>query len=209
VSKEASGKLADVTGKDVAIDPSEHYDGWATTYDRDLLEEYGYSAPRIAAEALASVLPDRAGLILDVGCGTGLVAKELASKGFNRIEGVDVSQGMLAEAEKTGLYARLILADAEADGPGMPDHYDAVISVGSFGLGHMGPEAMAGLASAAKPGGAVVIFMNAEPFADQDYMATIRSMEADGLWKVEAITDHNYMDALDRPGKLILARRVG
>ena len=209
MSKEAAGKLADVTGKDVAIDPAEHYDGWASTYDRDLLEEYGYSAPRIAAEALARAVPDRAALILDVGCGTGLVAKELVSHGFSRIEGVDVSEGMLAEAEKSGLYARLILADAEADGPGTPDHYDAVISVGSFGLGHMGPEAMAGLARAAKPGGAVLIFMNAEPFAEQDYMATIHAMEADGLWRVETISDHNYMDALDRPGKLIQARRIG
>ena len=204
----AQGRLADVTGKAVSIDPAEHYDGWAASYDRDLLQEYGYSAPRIAAEALAGVLPDRDALILDVGCGTGLAGRELARLGFSRFVGVDVSSGMLAEAGKTGLYQRLVCVDAEAEGPGEEGAYDAVISVGSFGLGHMGPEAMAALARSARTGGPVVIFMNAEPFADQDYAAAISRMEAEGLWQVTGITGHNYMEALDRPGKLIVAHRV-
>lgn len=208
MAKFLEGRLADVSGKAVNIDPATHYDGWAASYDKDLLEEYGYSAPRIAAEALDRVLPDRNAVILDVGCGTGLVGKELANRGFSRFVGVDVSPGMLAEAEKTGLYEELILADAEAEGPGAQDAYDAVISVGSFGLGHLGPEAMAGLARCARPGGPVVIFMNAEPFADQDYAGTISAMKAEGLWNVTGISDHNYMDALNRPGKLIVANRA-
>lgn len=197
-----------MTGKAVSIDPAEHYDSWAASYDKDLLEDYGYSAPRIASEALAVILPDRNAVILDVGCGTGLVGKELARYGFTRFIGVDVSPGMLAEAGKTGLYERLVRVDAEAEGPGAPDAHDAVISVGSFGLGHMGPDAMAGLVKCAKQGAPVVIFMNAEPFVDQDYPATVSAMEEDGVWRVVSITNHNYMDALDRPGKLIVARRV-
>lgn len=208
MSGTAKGRLADVTGKAVSIDPAEHYDGWAPSYDRDLLDEYGYSAPRIAADALAGILPDRNALILDVGCGTGLVGKALADHGFSRFVGVDVSAGMLAEAEKTGLYERLVCVDAEAEGPGETGASDAVISVGSFGLGHLGPEALTGLARCAKSGGPVVIFMNAEPFEDQDYAATISAMERDGVWRVASITGHNYMDALNRPGKLIVAHRV-
>ena len=197
-----------MTGKAVSIDPAKHYDGWASNYDKDLLKEYGYSAPRIAADALAGILPDWNALILDVGCGTGLVGKELAGHGYKRFIGVDVSAGMLAEAERTGLYERLVHVDAEIEGPGETDACEAVISVGSFGLGHMGPEAMTGLARCAKSGGPVVIFMNAEPFGDQDYAAAMSGMERDGVWRVASITDHNYMDALNRPGKLIVAHRV-
>ncbi|MDJ0608565.1 MAG: methyltransferase domain-containing protein [Kiloniellales bacterium] len=205
--KAPRGKLADVSGKDVSIDPAEHYDAWADSYDRDLLQEYGYRAHRIAAKALSDLLPDGAARIIDVGCGTGLVGLELAKLGYGRLEGVDISEGMLAEAAKTGVYQELIRQDAEKAPAPEQGVYDAVISVGSFGLGHLGPEAFPNLVSLARPGAPVVIFMNAEPYVDQDYARHVADLERDGVWVVTRIEDHNYMDALERPGKLILARR--
>ena len=41
MTKKAEGKLAQVTGKDVSIDPASHYDDWAESYNHDLLSEYG------------------------------------------------------------------------------------------------------------------------------------------------------------------------
>ena len=207
MSKTPRGKLADVSGKDVSIDPAEHYDAWAADYDRDLLEEYGYRAPRIAVQALSELLPDTTARIIDVGCGTGLVGLELAKRGYDRLEGVDISQRMLAEAAKTGVYRELIRQDAEKEPAPEQGAYDAVISVGSFGLGHLGPEAFPKLIGLARPGAPVVIFMNAEPYVDQDYDRHVRDLERDGTWIVTRVEDHNYMDALERPGKLILALR--
>jgi SAM-dependent methyltransferase len=207
MARQPQGKLADVSGKHVSIDPQEHYDNWADTYDRDLLDEYGYSAHRIATRALADLAPDKDISIIDVGCGTGLVGLELVKHGFSNIDGVDISRQMMAKAEATGVYRDLIWQNVE-ETPVIDDGaYDAVICAGSFGIGHMGPEAIPNLISMAAPGKPVIIFMNAEPFVDEDYPSHISQLETRGIWTVDRIEDHNYMDALDRPGKLIIAHR--
>ncbi len=80
--------------------------------------------------------------ILDVGCGTGRHAIELARRGF-KVTGVDLSEGMLAEARRhaadAGVQITLIHADAARWRPGRrPDaaRFDAVICLceGAFGL---------------------------------------------------------------------------
>ncbi|MFT5116413.1 MAG: SAM-dependent methyltransferase [Parasphingorhabdus sp.] len=208
MSKAPQGKLAQVTGKNVSIDPAEHYDDWAARYNDDLLNEYGYTAHKLATLALTRMLQDKSASIIDVGCGTGLVGLELAESGFKTIDGIDISKNMLAEAEKINVYRSLLWQDAEKDSVIDDGAYNAVISAGSFGKGHMGPDALGSLISMAVPNGLVVIFMNAEPFGDEDYASHIRQLEEGNKWVVVRIEDHNYMEALDRPGKLIIARRV-
>ena len=208
MSKKPQGRLADVSGKDVTITPAEHYDGWAKSYNDDLLNEYGYSAHKIASSALSDIVTDRQASIIDVGCGTGLVGLELVEAGFANVDGIDISKNMLAEADETGIYRKLIWQDVEKDAVIADGAYDAVISVGSFGIGHMGPQAFGDLVRMASPGSPVVIFMNAEPFVDENYAEHIKALEQNNIWTVERIEDHNYMDALDRPGKLIIARRA-
>ena len=78
------------------------YDDWAQTYDEDL-DTLGYVAPQNAVALLADLLPDRESLILDAGCGTGLVGAYLQQAGYGRLHGSDYSPEMLAEAEKRGI----------------------------------------------------------------------------------------------------------
>jgi len=205
--KQAEGKLAQVTGKDVSINPADHYNAWAETYEHDLLGQYGYRAHRIAARAFADLITDRSAAIIDVGCGTGLVGLELQKFGFAHIDGVDISEKMLDQAQATGIYHKLILEDAEETSSVPRVSYAGAICVGSFGVGHLGPQAVGQLISMAKPEAPIVIFMNAEPYIDEDYEMHLRSLEHDGVWKILRIEDHNYMDALERPGKLIVALR--
>ena len=82
--------------------------------------------------------------ILDVGCGTGRHAIELARRGFE-VTGVDISEGMLAEAEKAssaaGVAVRLIQCDATMF---VPDQlYDAALCLceGAIGLLSMDEDA--------------------------------------------------------------------
>ena len=52
--------------------------------------------------------------ILDMGCGTGRHAIELARRGY-RVTGVDISSGMLAEAEKAAREAEVKITWVHAD----------------------------------------------------------------------------------------------
>ena len=85
--------------------------------------------------------------------------------------------------------------------------YSAVICVGSFGIGHLGPIALEDLIKMVHPDGLIEIFTNAEPFEIKDYQTRITALQKQGLWTVQQIEDRNYMTKLTRPGKLIVARR--
>ena len=206
--KQPEGKLAQVTGNEVHIDPELHYDDWADSYDKELLGEYGYSAHEIGAKALAETQLSFDSPILDVGCGTGLAGLELSRLAYTVIDGLDVSAGMLEHARNQGIYRQLFQKRIGVDPLSELAGYKGVLCVGSFGLGHMEHKDIISLLDLAAANASIVIFMNAEPFYAQNYKATIERLSLDGLWKVEAIEDHNYMSKLERPGKLIVGRRV-
>lgn len=206
--KQPEGNLAQVTGNEVHIDPELHYDNWADSYDKELLEEYGYCAHEIGAKALAETQIPFDSPILDVGCGTGLAGVELSRFGYTKIDGLDVSAGMLERARNQGTYRQLFQKRIGVDNLSELPSYKGILCVGSFGLGHMEQEDIIRLIDLAAANASIVIFMNAEPFHSQNYEATIEHLSLDGLWRVEAIEDHNYMSELERPGKLIVGRRV-
>ena len=111
-------------------DSREIYEDWALTYEENLQEDYGYIAPSIAVDEFVKHCEDRDPRILDLACGTGLVGKELFARGFRTIDGLDYSPGMLAEADKKGIYGNLLVGDMTKplvlDGAS----YDAAIAVG-------------------------------------------------------------------------------
>ena len=68
--------------------------------------------------------------ILDVGTGTGFLARGLAAAG-HRLIGIDISPGMIALARRnvagSGTFVDLLVADAE-DPPFAPESFDAIVS---------------------------------------------------------------------------------
>ena len=75
--------------------------------------------------------------ILDIGCGTGRHAIELAKRGF-KVTGVDISSGMLTEAGKTASKAGVKVEFIQADATRFKSSksYDGAICLceGAFGL---------------------------------------------------------------------------
>ena len=87
------------------------FDDYAPRFERHLTEALGYKGPVLIFDALRRACvrqgrPFHFEHVLDLGCGTGLMAKALRGTAAE-IEGVDLSSRMLEKARQTGLYAGL------------------------------------------------------------------------------------------------------
>ncbi len=85
------------------------FDEFADTFDSKL-EELNYRAPELLGTALARHVDGKGLRILDAGCGTGLCAPHLRPLA-RKLEGIDLSEEMLALAKKRKLYDRLNKAE--------------------------------------------------------------------------------------------------
>ena len=91
------------------------FDQYAPKFDKTLINDLDYRGPEILLKAVlaarhAAGLPVHFKRALDLGCGTGLAAREFASL-VDEFVGVDLSPGMIERARATGLYARLEVTD--------------------------------------------------------------------------------------------------
>ena len=86
------------------------FDGYARRFDKELVTALGYRVPERVAEMIRQHSPTLDVSILDLGCGTGLLAAHLGQIGGEFV-GIDLSAGMIAKAEQRGLYTQLRQSD--------------------------------------------------------------------------------------------------
>ena len=160
-----------------SADHRDYYDKWAKTYDQDFAEETNYIYPSKICEILnrRSVAKDLT--IADIGCGTGLIGAELQDKKCS-IDGFDISGGMLEEARKKGVYRDLIRLDLknEKDYPSIL--YSAVVSCGTFTLGHLGPDVLKKMLKLCQDQALCVIGVNLEHFETLGFQSTFTNLQS-------------------------------
>ncbi|MDB5373983.1 MAG: hypothetical protein JWP04_2625, partial [Belnapia sp.] len=146
------------------------FDQFAPRFEAELVGALDYRTPALLAALLAEagVAPARALRVLDLGCGTGLSGAALAPYA-RRLEGLDLSPRMLAEARRRGIYDALHEADLLDWLPAQPPgQYDLVAAADVLNyLGALGP-ALAAMAAALAPGGLAAFSVEAAagaPFA--------------------------------------------
>jgi trans-aconitate methyltransferase len=162
-------------------DAVELYRDWAAEYDHDVFDVLGFTGTARVADLLAEHLPDRAAPIVDLGCGTGAAGVRLAAHGFTTVDGIDISADMVALAQRRGVYRALVVADLTADRAGQAGDREATryagsVSAGTFTSGHVGPDAVPGIASMFRPG-AVIAWV----VADAMWPDVERSLRAAGF----------------------------
>ena len=95
---------------------------WARTPGHDAYWHY--------REAFFALLPAAAGSVLEVGCGEGRVARDLAARGY-RVTGLDASATLVAAAAERDPGGRYAVGAAEAL-PFADDSFDLVVAYNSL-----------------------------------------------------------------------------
>lgn len=106
-----------------------YWDADAATYDRDPSHYPNVPLERAAWRgALADLLPDLPGRVLDVGAGTGFLTLLLADLGYD-VTAVDLSSGMLDELRRKAADAPRPVTVLQADACEVPaEAFDVVVS---------------------------------------------------------------------------------
>ena len=88
------------------------FDDYADRFDTALVERLEYNVPKTLARLVRKHAGDTVhfGLVSDIGCGTGLFGVEFRGNS-GRLEGFDLSAGMLAKAAEKAVYDHLAQAD--------------------------------------------------------------------------------------------------
>ena len=178
------------------------YAKWADTYESGFTVPRRYVYDRNAAELLCQGFSG-SGPVLDAGCGTGLVGEQLRRLGIAVVDGLDISPEMLAKARsKTApdgspVYRQLIEADLTGTIDIASDTYAGLVSAGTFTHGHVGPDGLAELLRAARPGARCVIGVNASIFETNGFKNRLDRYAADGVIDGLEVQLHQVYEGAD------------
>ena len=178
-------------------DHLDYYREFAAYYDQSFADALGYIYPVAIADALGTARLAE-GPVLDVGCGTGLVAEAIHKAQPDLvIHGVDLSPEMLDKARSKGHYAALFEADLTADISHLAGGYGALVSAGTFTLGHLGPAPLSPLLDHCLPGAMAIIGVNRQHFEAEGFEAALNKLHHDGRISLPRLNEVQIYDGCD------------
>jgi predicted TPR repeat methyltransferase len=157
----ATHMLSACTGRDTPARASNGFvertfDGFAASFESKLAK-LQYRAPTLVGAML-----DDSGLqaakqldVLDAGCGTGLCGA-LLSPYARHLTGVDLSNGMLAQAKEKDVYDELLQVELTGFLRDHPDSFDVIVSADTLVYFGALEEVVAAAASALRKGGVLI-----------------------------------------------------
>jgi len=185
------------------------YRKWAADYDRQMLDQRGYTAPGSIAEMLGEqLLPDTQASVLDVGCGTGLTCRLLAQRGFSQLDGIDLSQEMIEVARERGIYRNLLQGDVNEPLQLETASYDGVVSSGTFTHGHVGPAPLEEIFRVLKPGGVLACTVHQDLWQSMGFEDRFAALVDEGIASLISLELGSYYRDKPVEGWFCVYRKV-
>jgi predicted TPR repeat methyltransferase len=165
------------------------YDEWARYYDNDLTEHFGYELPARVAALVTKYIINQEDLILDAGCGTGLVGQLLSALGFNNIVGIDLSLGMLAVAKEKQAYKALHQRTLGENLDFETDSFDSVVCVGTLTIGHAPASSLEELVRVTKSLGYIIFTMRNDVYEGHGFKEKQDELVECSAWELIEVTE--------------------
>ena len=176
----------------------ERYDQWAGDYDKDLDVDFGWIAPQRVVDHFVKHVPKDA-RILDAGAGTGLVGELLHKLSYPSLVAMDLSQGMLEEARKKGVYQEFhqMVMGETLDFPS--DSFGAVITVGVLTVGHAPASSLYELVRVTRPGGYIAFSLRPDIYEKDGFKEIQAGLESEGKWKLVEVSEQFHALPIGEP----------
>ena len=183
-----------------------YYEDWTknSKFDQNMVD-WKYTAPTNATILLHRYSPNKDIQILDAGCGSGLVGKELTKKGYTNITGVDFSQSMMDLIPKN-IYKSLKLIDLNEILDYKKNSFDAIICVGTFTYGHVRAHALDEFLRITKNNGLICFTVNEGIYSEYKFDNKIEELSKNNYWKILELSKSSYIVNKDVHAWLCLAR---
>ncbi|MCY4228427.1 MAG: methyltransferase domain-containing protein [Gammaproteobacteria bacterium] len=187
-------------------DKARLYDEWASTYDEDLLNDLGYVAHSEVGAIFTELVADTSTAILDVACGTGLAGQFLRQRGYQRIDGVDFSEGMLDLVRSRDIYQQTWQHDFTK--PASIDTlYQALICVGLFSYHVPRVSDMHNVVNCVEPGGLCLISVNGAAWTELGLEPLVYQEADDHEFTIIEIRETGYIRNENINARVLIIQR--
>jgi 2-polyprenyl-3-methyl-5-hydroxy-6-metoxy-1,4-benzoquinol methylase len=138
--------------------------------------------------------------ILDLGCGTGLVGKYLHEKGYKGVDGIDASQGMLAESKQKEVYSKLhqvFLGKPDTFPQEFHKQYHFITGSGILADNHLDCSVFEEMLLALKDEGVCIFTTRIEYLTKYGYGPYMEKLSTEGRWKLVKEANHTKYNKLE------------
>ena len=186
----------------------DYYDNWTKKeqYNTDMVV-WNYEAPQNTASLLNKHAIDKKINILDAGCGTGLVGKELKKYGYSNLTGVDFSQSML-DLIPTGIYHTIDLIDLNEPLKYGDNTFDAIMCVGTFTYGHVKAHALNEFIRIVNYQGLICFTINEGIYKEYEFDKKINELTTNNQWEIIELSKSTYIVNKNIEAWLCIARKI-
>ena len=186
----------------------DYYDNWTKKeqYNKDMVI-WNYEAPQNTASLLNKHAIDKKINILDAGCGTGLVGKELKKYGYSNLTGVDFSQSML-DLIPTGIYHTIDLIDLNEPLKYEDNTFDAIMCVGTFTYGHVKAHVLNEFIRIVNYQGLICFTINEGIYKEYEFDKKINELTTNNQWEIIEFSKSTYIVNKNIEAWLCIARKI-